>query len=515
MKRREFMQSAAGAALGFMGAGALNFGQVPKSEERKKQPNILFIFDDQLRAEACSVYGGKNITTPHMERLARQGTLFTHSTSTCPLCTPFRGMLQTGRYPTHSGLVLNWVEVNPRQRCIAHVFKDAGYHTGFIGKWHLAAGKKKYSGKHDVTREDKRRIRRAKMAYLERNPETEFVPPGPQRLGYDHWETYNFHGSFNDYWYYKDTPQRLFTEGFETDIQTDQAIEFMARHKDSPDPFFLMMAPHPPHPPFGPKHCPAGYLDKIPKDLHWLPNVPKDHKYRKDQLQARCYYAMSKNMDDNLGRILDFLDESGLSNDTIVVFTADHGDMLGSQNRENKMVPYAEAINIPLIARWPGHIPAGAKSDILHTPMDHMPTLCSLVGLRNQVPDTADGMDLSRAWLGAGNVDRDAILMMNYVSNWDYFDSGTLWPEWRGVRTKRFTYAKWLTGQEELYDNIEDPYQMRNLADGQKDLPAIKKLRDRLKELMAEAHDEFLPGTAYADWYDNQRVLIKTALGPV
>jgi len=516
LTRRDFLHLTAGsvAVSALTGCtGVRNQLDAHRTPFRKK-PNIIFIFDDQLRAQACSIYGGRNITTPNMERMARQGMVFDNATSTCPLCTPFRGMLQTGRYPTHSGLVLNWVEVNTRQRCIAHVFKDAGYHTGFIGKWHLAAGKKKYTGKHEVTRQDRRRIRRAKVTYLERNPETEFVPPGPQRLGYDHWETYNFHGSFNDYWYYKDTPERLSAEGFETDIQTDQAIEFMAKHKDSPKPFFLMVAPHPPHPPFGPEHCPAGYLDKIPEDLHWLPNVPKDHKHRKDQLQARCYYAMSKNMDDNLGRILDFLDESGLSNDTIVVFTADHGDMLGSQNRENKMVPYAEAVNIPLIIRWPGHVPARVKSDVLHTPIDNMPTLCSLAGL-DDIPDTVDGIDLSRVCLGQGNVDRDAILMMNYVSNWDYFDSGTLWPEWRGVRTKRFTYARWLSGQEELYDNIEDPYQMRNLADGHKDLPTMKKLRARLKDLLADAHDEFLPGTAYADWYDDERNLVKTALGPV
>ncbi|UCD28639.1 MAG: sulfatase, partial [Planctomycetota bacterium] len=511
MKRREFIKGAAGAAIGLAGLGRSGLAQVRETKRTKKRPNVVFIFDDQLRAQACSIYGGRNITTPNMERMARQGMVFNNATSTCPLCTPFRGMLQTGRYPTHSGLVINWVETNTSQRCLAHVFEDAGYHTGFIGKWHLAAGKKKYTGKHEVTREDRRRIRMAKVDYLKRNPETEFVPPGPQRLGYEHWEAYNFHGSFNDYWYYEDTSKRLSAKGFETDIQTDQAIKFMAGHKDSPNPFFLMVAPHPPHPPFGPEHCPAGYLEKIPKDLHWLPNVPEDHKHRKDQLRARCYYAMSKNMDDNLGKILNFLDQSGLSNNTIVVFTADHGEMFGSQNRENKMVPYAEAIDIPLIIRWPGRVPAGVRSDVLHTPMDHMPTLCGLAGL--DAPDTADGMDLSGVLLGKRKVDRDAILMMNYVSNWDYFDTGTLWPEWRGVRTERFTYARWLSGKEELYDNLEDPYQMRNLAEGHKDLPTLKKLRARLKDLLADAHDEFLPGTAYADWYDDARNLVKTALG--
>jgi hypothetical protein len=106
-------------------------------------------------------------------------------------------------------------------------------------------------------------------------------------------------------------------------------------------------------------------------------------------------------------------------------------------------------------------------------------------------------------------------MIMNYVSHWDYFDTGTKWPEWRGVRTKRYTYAKWLKGGEELYDNKVDPYQMRNLVDEAGSASILARVRKRLKALMAEAHDEFLPGTAYADWYDDARVLTRTALGPV
>jgi hypothetical protein len=105
--------------------------------------------------------------------------------------------------------------------------------------------------------------------------------------------------------------------------------------------------------------------------------------------------------------------------------------------------------------------------------------------------------------------------MANYVSNWDFFDSGTDWPEWRSVRTERYTYVKWLTGKEELYDNQEDPYQMRNLAEARQDLPTMQKLRSRLKDLLADAHDTFMPGTGYADWYDEQRNLLRTGLGPV
>ncbi len=505
MNRRQFLQTAGvgAASLAALGCSCLSGRQASGKAQR---PNVLVIFDDQLRADACSVYGGKNIATPNIDRLAAQGMRLTNGTSTCPLCTPFRGMLQTGRYPTHSGIVLNWIEANPNQRCIAHVFKDAGYHTGFIGKWHLSAGALKKSGLY-------KRDPEAQKAYANENPETEFTPPGPDRLGYEHWETFNFHCQFNNWWYYRDDPKKIVMPGYETDGETDLAIDFMTKNKDSDRPFFLMVAPHPPHPPFRDSHLPKGYIEQVPEQLHWAPNVPEDHPRRKNQYQARCYYAMAKNMDDNLGRIMKFLDDSGLSDNTIVVFTADHGEMHGSHNRVNKMVPYAEAVNIPMIYRWPGHIPAGATTDELCGPMDQMATLCGLTGLTPA--DTSDGVDISRAILGMGKAGRDEMMMMNYTSHWDFCQTGTSWPEWRGVRTKQYTYAKWLTGEEELYDNLADPYQMNNLAKDQKDLPRLTEMRKRLKGFMADAHDEFLPGTAYADWYDDQRNLIRTALGPV
>ena len=131
------------------------------------------------------------------------------------------------------------------------------------------------------------------------------------------------------------------------------------------------------------------------------------------------------------------------------------------------------------------------------------------------MPNSVDGHDLSTQAQGKAGGERDCILMANYVSHWDFFDSGTPWQEWRGVKSKTHTYVKWLDGKEELYDNTADPYQMNDLAQGGRDLPLMKKMRSQLGELLAEAHDEFLPGTAYADWYDDRRTLLRTALGEV
>ncbi|MBI4164567.1 MAG: sulfatase [Acidobacteria bacterium] len=500
--RREFLKVAGPAvsAVALSSWSALN----PLQGATGTRPNIVFIFDDQYRQDMS-----KFIPTPGADRLTREGITFTNGFSTVPLCTPFRGMLMTGRYPTHSGLVMNWVNANPtlNPHCLANVFGKAGYETGFLGKWHLAAGLRVASGLYEANPE-------VEMAYKKSHPDTEFVPPGPARLGFDFWQAYNFHADFNHYWYYEDVPPKIYSKSYETDTLFDQATKFIEKHKNQEKPFLLVVAPHPPHPPFLPGSLPEGYLEKVPpaSELYHPPNVPKTDSPRSPQ-ELRCYLAMAMNIEDNLVRLMDYLDRSGASRDTILVFSSDHGEMHGSHGRVNKMVPYTEAVNIPLIMRWPGRIPAGTVSDTIYTPIDHLPTLCGLAGL--QAPGEVDGEDLSGDVLGRSRSFRSRVLMANYTSHWDFFQTNTVWPEWRGVRTKRYTYVKWLTGAEELYDNLDDPYQMRNLVGNDSVSSTLRELRGDLKELMIAAHDNFLNGRQYADWYDKDRNLLRSALGPV
>lgn len=277
-------------------------------------------------------------------------------------------------------------------------------------------------------------------------------------------------------------------------------------------PFLLLVAPHPPHPPFTPEACPPGYLERMPPRLAWSPNVPAQSAAALT-LQVRCYLAMIRHLDDCLGRLVRFLDESGLSETTLLVVTSDHGEMHGSRGLTGKSYPYAESVNIPLLMRWPGKIPAGARTTALYTPLDHLPTFCTLAGVNP--PASADGADLSEVLLGGPAISRDAVLMMNYVAGYANFKSGGRRPEWRAVRTPRHTYVRWLEGKESLFDHAEDPFQLRDLAGEEVARPVLDGLRPRLDELLAEAHDEFLPGTAYADWYGTGRTLVRTALGPV
>ena len=276
---------------------------------------------------------------------------------------------------------------------------------------------------------------------------------------------------FKNAFYYGDTPKRLFMPKYETDSEADLAIDFMRDAQKSDRPFLLVVAPHPPHQPWLPESAPEGYIDRVRRDLVRRPNVPKvdtaraGSPYLFARGDPRYYYAMLANVDDALGRMVQFLDDSGLGGDTIVAVTSDHGEMMGSHNRWEKMAPYEEAVAVPLILRCPGRIPAGRRSDTLFTPMDHLPTLAGLAGVSS--PSGIDGRDLSPAVLGNRGPDRDAVLMMNYSSHWDYFQTGTDWPEWRAVRTRTHTFVKWISGKQELYDNVADPYQMqRSRAEG-------------------------------------------------
>jgi len=498
------------SVLASLAGGAVTGAAAPQ------RPNILFVLPDQIRPQDLSIHGGQNVATPQIDRLAREGVTFTNALSTCPLCTPYRSMLLSGRYPTHTGMLINWLESNPRDPSLASALRGAGYGTGYIGKWHLNAGKMKHDGL--FMSQEARALEAAgnyanrpkvEQEYVKRNPEPEFVAPGPARRGFEHWAAYNFHTEFRRSYYYRDTAKRLYYPEYETLGQADVAIEYMRGRKAAGQPFFAVVSPHPPHQPWIESESPAGCLERVRKELVRPPNVPPEGMKARGDL--RLYYAMLASVDDSVGRMLNFLKGSGLEDNTIVVFSSDHGEMMGSHGKWEKMSPYEEAVRVPLMIRWPGKIAAGSRSEALFTPLDHLPTLLSLAGVRSPYSQL-DGMDLSGAVLGSGGRERDAVLMANYSSHWDYFHSEWPWPEWRAVRTRQHTYVKWYAGNEQLFDNSADPFQMRDLASTAG--AVMREMQDRLKELLAEAHDDFRPGHGYAEWFDGARNIRRTGWGP-
>ncbi len=288
-------------------------------------------------------------------------------------------------------MVINELRMNPNHHCLAHVLTGGGYDTAYIGKWHLWANQ---LGHHD-------------------DPRNSFTPPGPYRLGFDgFWASYGFHHTYVDAYYHTNSPERITMEGYEPDGQTDLAIDQLRRAADADHPLALFLSYGTPHDPWDADNVPAEDLamfadvdfslppNYVPEnDPHadaWARLSPEEREQITDWM--RVYYAMTANLDRNVGRLMAAIDELGLRENTIVVFTSDHGECFGAHGRRAKNIFYDEAARVPFLIRWPGHVPAGAVSDAcLNTP-DVMPTLLSLLDL--PVPGEVEGADLSAFALG-------------------------------------------------------------------------------------------------------------------
>ena len=453
------------------------------NQVNETSPNVVVLFPDQLRALSLPLFGEQQIETPNIDRLAADSLVLENAISNCPVCTPARAMLLTGRYPQTTGHLINTTRTRHSEISIGDTFARAGYKTAWVGKWHLHTGL---------------------WPALDRMPQhPDWVPEGRDRLGFEFWRAYNQHMVFFDGFVHKDDWNYERWEGYETDGLLNYGFEFMDGVGDAP--FLLFLSPHPPHYTpfkFAPDHC----YERLPKTLYLPANVPQ-------QLQSasldmyRHYLAMILAVDEMLGRLLDYLEQKGLANNTIVLFASDHGTQGGGQgvNPWSKKNPYENSIRIPALLRYPGVIEP-AVSQRMTSMVDFFPTLCGLAGI--PVPRSIEGTDLSGQW--ADTATDHSAFIMNFSKWFDWFQDGA---EWRGVRTQQYTYAKWLSGKTELYDLYEDPLQMHNLA-GQ-----VGTLEPQLHEMLQvhqrQRRDELVPCTDWKHWLDEQRRVVRNAHGPL
>lgn len=217
----------------------------------------------------------------------------------------------------------------------------------------------------------------------------------------------------------------------------------------------------------------------------------------------RIYYAMTANLDWNVGRLLKTMEEVGIGDNTITLFTSDHGEMFGAHGRMKKNIFYDEAARVPFLMRWPGKIPAGHVSDACASTVDIMPTLLGLAGA--EIPKEVEGMDLSHCALRTPGPEPEAALLQNTGACASWEDGH----EWRAVRDKEYTYAVYRVDREEmLFHHKTDPYQMRNLAGDPESARELTRLRAMLKEKMASLGDTFEKSTWYRDhWIENRTIL--------
>jgi arylsulfatase A-like enzyme len=441
------------------------------------RPNVIWILCDQLRAQAFSYRGDPNIHTPNIDNLAREGMRFDAAIAGTPWCTPFRGALLTGRYPHQIGTPRTPSQLDPKYGTLTRPFKDAGYHTAWVGKWHL------YGSNADP------------------------VIPETHRGGFDYWMGYENNNKQNDTYVHgtgQDTPRRL--PGYETDCLTDIFLDHLRGHVKGATgqgaaPFFACLSVQPPHSPYVPPTNPA-YADAgpSPTEIRFRPNVPQVGWVRdKAAMDLAGYYGMVRNIDWNLGRIRDALKEMGVDRETYIVFFSDHGDMLGSHAQWEKSSPWEESVRIPFIIGRTGgvsYMPVGTAD----APLNHVdiaPTTLGLCGI--EAPDEMCGHDYSdrcrhpRDPLYRAAPDRDDEPDSAYLQQLvRKFHPHSVNKEWRGVAMRDGWKYVCTPGNDWLLHNTrEDPYEMANLAHDSAFAGERARCHARLAQWIEETGDSF------------------------
>ena len=429
------------------------------------QPNLLFVFGDQWRAQALGYESDVNACTPNLDHFAAESANFRNAISGTPVCCPYRATLMTGQHPLTHGLFLNDVNITSDAVPLAECLNQAGYDTGYIGKWHIDG--------------------QGRQA---------FVPP-ERRLGFRFWRGFECSHNYNDSPYYGDTPEKRKWEGYDAEAQTQCACEYIRAHgTSSPDrPFALFLSWGPPHAPY--QTAPERFRKRYdPKQVVLRPNVPaKIAESAQEQLAG--YYAHIEALDACFGELLATLRDAGVEENTIIVFTSDHGDMLGCQGMWKKQKPWEESIRVPLLIRHPAAYGRAGRTigEVVNAP-DIMPTLLGLCGV--PIPDSVQGIDASPLLRGEDVPELDgALLALHFAFHqWHERNGGRVY---RGVRTERFTYARDLDGPWLLYDNDADPYQQTNLAEQSSHAATVQRLDALTQRKLDEIGDEFLPGIEY------------------
>ena len=442
-----------------------------------QRPNIVFIMTDDHAAHAIGAYGSKVNQTPHLDRLAKEGALFTSVFATNSICTPSRATILTGQYSHLNGVTM-FNRFDSGRMTVARLLQQGGYHTGMIGKWHL----------------------------------------GSDPQGFDHWEIFPGQGDYVDPVLYTATGEKKYAGRYATDVVTDLALEFIEK-RPADKPFFLMMHHKAPHRPWTPNaehgaHFSARTIpepatlwddysgrtdalrenkqriasDLTPEDLKQEPpaGLTGDAVTRwKYQRYMQDYLATVQSVDDSVGRVLDAIDEAGLGRNTIVIYTSDQGFFLGDHGLFDKRFMYEESIRMPFLVRWPAGIEAGTRVEAMGLNLDFAPTFLDAAGL----PPSADMQGRSLLPVLRGQTPRDWRTAMYYRYYHDPGHHNTR--AHYGVRTKthKLIYF-WTKDQWELYDLVKDPQELHNLYGQPAHAALTATLKTELARLKREMKDD-------------------------
>ena len=463
--RREFLE-VAGSALA-----------APLESAQGRGPNIVYVLSDTHRWGAMPFTQTPGVRTPSMDRLRQEGVSFNHCYTNLPICTPYRAIMMTGRWPYQQGLMENHMKLaervdmpegNQYRGTLAWTFKDAGYRTAHFGKWHLGGA-------------------------------------DTRRFGFDKsvvWEGTNNHRKCS---YSVDGGPLVAWQGeSNATATTEQALEWMEQVSRGPEPFLLVISLNPPH---GPVHDASDRKKALYPSEKQLPFHPLD-KLREWEAH-RDYHAWVSAVDDDLGLVMRRLETTGLAKDTVLIYTSDHGGMSGVDGVEygQKRHPNDESSRVPFLIRWPGHIPAGRRFDDLISTIDVVPTLAGLggVGARlarggtSQAKESAaylaslPGHDFSLRLMGSEDKSTPESVFLMHPSNMN--NANHYEPIWRAVVTREFTYAVTGEGEHRLWKN-GDGYQKDNLLGNPAYLDTRRELWRKLDGWMDRVERPY-----YDNWF--------------
>ena len=462
VNRRDLLKIGTLAATGWM---------APAFASERARPNILLVFTDQQVWRAMSCTGNPHLSTPAMDRLAAEGIRFERACCTSPVCGPARSSLLTSRMPHETGVEWNGQSPRPEVPHMGHIFRRHGYRTVWAGKWHL--------------------------------PESYPLRAGSKRREIDGFDLLPFYDATKNWpeWGYGDVTDEPLAEA---------VVGFLRRRQDGP--FLLGVSFCNPHDccylTRRPQRYPSageidGRLPPLPPNYAIAPDEPEftsqkraqDH-YGDELLLSRDwgetqwraylwnYYRMTERVDAALGKVLGALDENGLTDNTLVLFTSDHGDGVASHRWTAKLSLYEEATRIPFLVRWPGHVPAGGVDAVhLVSQLDVLPTFCDYAGIA-PLPEFHGRSvrtivkDPKARW-------REYVVTELADDNRDRSRKG------RMVRTERYKYNVYSHGarREQLFDLKRDPGEMQNLAYESAMQEIVAAHRARLRDWMKKTED--------------------------
>lgn len=469
-------QLARRAMKNFLFALLVSFSATTFAAENSR-PNILFIMSDDHAAHAISAYGSKINQTPNIDRIGQAGMRFANCFAVNAICTPSRAAILTGKYSHLNGVpVFN--RFDGGQWTVAKELQRAGYHTGMVGKWHLQS---------DPT-------------------------------GFDYWNILPGQGKYHDPAFIEMGATKKFPGGYATDLITDFSIDFLEkRPKDKP--FFLMCHHKAPHRPWEPdaKHAQQFEKVEIPEPLTFNDDYKnrssaateaemridrdltktdvkqepppglsgKELKHWKYERYMRDYLACIASVDDNVGRLLDYLDKNGLTKNTVVIYTSDQGFFLGDHNWFDKRFMYEESLRMPFLIRYPGKIKPGKVNDAMVLNVDFAPTFLQYAGLK--APPEVQGRSIVPLLQGEKPKDWRTSMYYRY---YHYPADHRVQPHY-GVRDERYKLIFFnRINQWELFDLQRDPHELKSVYEDPNYSAVRKKMKAELDRLRAELNDQ-------------------------